>query len=66
MPEALISDSEAMRQIQEYMNRWDWNSETMEDIAEIVRSTGREVRDAFFAGSPDPAPETSIPGSESP
>jgi hypothetical protein len=45
MAEALISDTEAVRQITTQLDAESWSPDTLEAIAEIVRLTGRKIRD---------------------
>lgn len=39
------SDTEAMNQIHQILDAQEWDADTADKIAEIVRDTGREVRD---------------------
>ena len=39
------------------MNKTTWTSDTLNTIAEIVRTTGRDVADGFFAPAPSETPD---------
>ena len=40
-----LSDAEALDMIQHFLHGCVWSPEMLDDIAEIVRATGREVAD---------------------
>ena len=40
-----MNDTEAMNAIQKLMDGREWNADTLDDIADIVRSTSRPVED---------------------
>ena len=45
-----LDDTSAMALIQDLLDGTDWGTETLEKAAEIVRDTGREVRDCDYSG----------------
>lgn len=45
------SDTEAMDRIQGLLSCLEWDTETIEQVADIIRETGREVKDPEEMGS---------------
>jgi hypothetical protein len=54
MGERLIPDDMALNVIAELMNDNDWSPDTLDDIAQTVRMTGRDIDDNVeYEGVPD-------------
>ena len=44
----MLSPDEALDQIRDLLDGQEWDAETLNHVAEIVRETGREIRDLLL------------------
>ena len=41
-----MNDMQSMNEIEKIMSGNEWSADTLEDIAEVVRESGREIKDS--------------------
>lgn len=46
-------DIDALNAIHTLLDGTEWGSDTLEDVAEIVRETGREIHEPYYYGDDD-------------
>lgn len=57
-----MTDTEALDRIARVLDAESWSPDTLDDIAVIVRQTGREVKDVDLPVAEDDSPEVNVFG----